>query len=163
MLTDSKLRSLLSYNPTTGVFTWLVDGRNQHQRAGAKAGCLAPDGRYKIGIEGKRYLGSRLAVLYMTGQWPPRLVDHINLDASDNRWCNLRDASSSENLHNMRAKNGRVGLKGVVFDPYTGRYRARIKVHYKNLHLGRFDTAEEAHAAYVAAAKMYYGEFARAK
>jgi len=163
MLNQSRLQELLSYAPDTGIFTWLVDGRNQHQRKGTPAGCLTPNGRITLGIEGHRYLASRVAFLYMTGRWPSALIDHVNRDATDNRWRNLREATSSENLHNMRMKNNRTGFKGVIFDPYTRRYRARIRVNYRNVHLGRFDTAEEAHAAYAAAAKKYFGEFARAE
>ena len=162
-MTRKQLKTALHYNPKTGTFTWRVNGLNQHQREGKQAGCPTPDGRFVIGIRGKRYLASRLAVFYMTGRWPRNQVDHINCDAADNRWCNLRQATSSQNLHNMRIKNNKVGLKGVVLCTYTGRYRARIRVGYRNVHLGRFDTPEEAHAAYVVAAKKYFGEFARAK
>jgi len=163
-MTPGALRKLLSYEPTTGIFRWLVDGRNQYQRKGAVAGCWSPQGRFIIGIEGKRYVASRLAVLYMTGRWPRALVDHANRNPRDNRWSNLREASSSENLHNMRMRdNNQVGLKGVILCRDTGRYRARINVNYRDIHLGRFDTAEEAHAAYIAAAKKHFGEFARAK
>jgi hypothetical protein len=163
-LTHSQLKRLLHYDPKTGIFTWLVNGKNQHQRVGKRAGGRTPDGRFTIGVAGHRYAVSRLAVFYMTGQWPQKLVDHKNCDGSDNRWSNLREATSSQNLHNMRIKNGnRVGFKGVIFDKYTGRYRARIRVNYRLVDLGRFDTPDEAHIAYIAAAKKYYGEFARAK
>jgi len=163
-MTPGALRKLLSYDPTTGIFRWLVDGRNQYQRKGAVAGCLDPIGRVKIGIDGRKYLASRLAVLYMTDRWPRALVDHANRDVGDNRWSNLREASSSDNLHNMRMRDSnRVGFKGVILCRDTGRYRARIMVNYRDVHLGRFDTPEEAHAAYIEAAKKYCGEFARAK
>jgi hypothetical protein len=163
MLTHKRLKELLQYNPRTGVFTWLVNGRNQYQHKGKKAGGKNHNGHITIGIDGGRFLASRLAIFWMTGKRPPNLVDHANCDPADNRWSNLRLATYSENLHNMRMKNNKVGLKGVDFNPATGRYRARIKVNYYTLNLGRFDTAEEAHAAYIATAKKYSREFARAR
>jgi hypothetical protein len=50
------------------------------------------------------------------------------------------------------------GLKGASRS--RGRWQAQIQHHGKNIHLGRFDSAEEAHAAYVAAAQRLAGEFA---
>ena len=158
MLTQAHLKSLLRYNARTGHFVWLVNGRNRHQRAGKRAGCLDLQGRVKIGIEGKRYLASRLAFLYMTGRWPPVIAEHRNRDTSDNRWENLRPATSSENLHNTKTK--RSGLKGV--SPVGARFKAGIRVNYERKHLGYFDSETAAHAAYMAAARKYYGEFARA-
>lgn len=62
----------------------------------------------------------------------------------------------------MRMKDdNRCGFKGVFLD-HSGRYRARITVNYRKVHLGRFDTPQEAHAAYISAAKKFYGQFARA-
>lgn len=161
-LTYARLRRLLEYDPATGIFRWLVDGRNQYQNMGEVAGCLCTDGRVRIGIGGKQYLASRVAVLYMTGRWPIALVDHKNRNTADNRWRNLRQATCSQNIANSKMKNSnRLGFKGVVF--CSGSYRARIKVNYRSVHLGRFNTAEKAHAAYVAAAKKYFGDFARAE
>jgi len=97
----------------------------------------------------------------MTSNWPPNVVDHTNLNGEDNRWTNLRLATYSQNAANSFARPSNVPLKGVTLEKRTGRYFARIKINYQNIHLGTFDTAEEAHAAYVAAAQKYFGEFAR--
>lgn len=160
-LTRGRLQRLLRYNPRTGIFTWRVDGRNQYVRRGKIAGCLDPDGRIKIRIEGTLYLASRLAVLYMTGRWPPNHADHRNLDQANNRWSNLRLATGFQNNGNIRMKKkNRVGFKGVVL--HQGRYKAQIGLNGGTKYLGMFDTAAAANAAYAAAAKKYFGEFARA-
>lgn len=88
------------------------------------------------------------------------VVDHINGFGLDNRRCNLRVATHQQNLCNRGPTcRNQVGLKGV--DIRRGRYRAQIKVFGRKKHLGMFDTAEEAHAAYQAAARELHGEFAR--
>jgi HNH endonuclease len=46
------------------------------------------------------YRAGRLAWLYMTGEWPKNQIDHINRDKADNRFCNLRDVTQTENMRN---------------------------------------------------------------
>lgn len=88
-------------------------------------------------------------------------VDHINHNPLDNRRCNLRLATRSQNQMNHRVqRNNTSGFKGVHLFKRTGKYRAYIMVMGKEKHLGYFVTAEEAHAAYCAAAAELHGEFA---
>ena len=98
----------------------------------------------------------------MTGEWPANDVDHIDGSRKNgNRFANLRLATRQENLRNSRlSRRNQIGLKGVNKCTTTGRYRAEIYVNGKNLHLGRFDTPELAHAAYVDAARIHFGAFA---
>lgn len=123
------------------------------------------EGYISIFIDGMGHSAHRLAHLYMTGEWPIDVIDHINRVTGDNRWENLRSATRSQNLGNRRLNvNSRGGLKGVT--PLgSGRnakwYQSRIQVGGKRIRIGIFTTPEEAHAAYVDAAKKYFGEFAR--
>lgn len=159
-LSQDRLKEVLSYNPETGEFTWLVD--RLRVRPGERAGKVTREGYIEIGVDGKRYMAHRLAFLYMTGSIPSSYVDHINLTKSDNRWCNLRPASSSQNQMNTGGRpNNTSGFKGVSWHSRGGRWRANIRVGGKKKHLGYFDTAEDGYAAYCAAAKSHYGEFAR--
>jgi len=171
-LTADELTGLLIYDPRTGVFTRRVArGRHGRHKAGEVAGHLnGSDGYIAIRLNETLYLAHRLAWLYMTGEWPTLQIDHKNLQRSDNRWENLREASHGENVVNSPArKNNTIGLKGVSLLTQAKRwnmtrpYRARITVDRKVIELGRFSTAEEAHATYMDASKKYFGEFARAE
>lgn len=156
-LSRKYLQSILHYDPSTGVFTWVVD-RQYNSLAGSRAGCVnKSDGRRYIKVHCVRYAESILAWFYMTGRWPRLHVDHKNGDKACNRWDNLRQASVTNNMGNSRP---RAALKGVT-RVRTGKYTAQIQKSMCKMHLGTFDTAEEAHAAYAAAAKRLYGEFAR--
>jgi hypothetical protein len=86
-------------------------------------------------------------------------VDHINRDGFDNRKCNLRVCSRSQNLRNRDAKKGRSRFKGV-WPTDSGRWRAHIKVEGKRISLGTFEREEQAAAAYDSAAEKYHGKFA---
>lgn len=161
MLTADRLRELLGYDPATGKFIWRVNLRGRWARKGAIAGTLRADGRRQICLDQIIYLTGPLAFLWMTGRRPTKLIDHINLDRDDDRWSNLREANHSQNGANSRDRPSGTPFKGVTWDRERQKYQGRIKINYRNLFLGRFDTPQAAHAAYVAAAKQQFGEFAR--
>jgi len=163
-ITAERLRELLSYDPVSGVFTNRVSRCNVC--AGAVAGSLSKaNGYIEVGMDGKSYYAHRLAVLYMTGRWPEGYTDHKDGNRANNAWENLRECSASQNGANSRKKkpNGVASseLKGIYFAKRDKRWVAEIKVGRKKLSLGYYDTEHEAHAAYVAAAKQTFGEYAR--
>jgi hypothetical protein len=89
-------------------------------------------------------------------------VDHIDGNGLNNSRANLRACSRAENARNRGIpKNNTSGFKGVGWHKRQGAWRAVITLHGKQTHIGYFDTPEEAHAAYVQAAKKLHGEFAR--
>lgn len=158
------MRELLSYNPDTGEFTWRVV---RHRRpAGIKAGCLdKAANRNVIMVDYRSHQASHLAWLWMTGKWPNKayFIDHADNNPSNDRWSNLRLATPSQNQHNSRkSKRNTTGFKGVHFDKKTGRFKSMIMVRWKHHYLGSFASALEAHKAYVSAAEVLHGEFARA-
>jgi hypothetical protein len=151
-LTQARLRELLSYDPDTGVFTRLRNGRI--------AGTLTYQGYVQIAIDGKLYLGHRLAWLYMTGSFPSLQIDHKDRNEANNVFTNLRLATPTQNQWNTGTQiNNKCGLKGVS-RLINGRWMARITNHYKTKYLGTYSTPEEAHAAYRRAAAEMNGEFA---
>lgn len=159
MITKDELMAVLNYDPETGVFTWRV--KMSQKMPGSRAGNLQPHGYIKIRINRRHYYAHRLAWLYMSGEWPKEEVDHINGDRSDNRWANLRAASRNENQCNVRLSVANTsGVRGVVWCKSTSRWRAQIKLRRKMFHVGRYDSIEEAAAAYADAARKLHGKFA---
>lgn len=164
-MTAERLRSVLDYDASTGVFRWRVALSNQGP-AGSIAGTVYANGRRYITIARKRYFASRLAWLYVFGEWPSSQLDHKNLDRSDDRIANLRVATTGQNSANRRVlRSNRLGVKGVgISTPRVRkaqRYRARIRVDGRLKHLGYYATPELASRAYEAAARELFGEFAR--
>lgn len=155
-----RIRSLLDYDPDTGVFRWreAVGGR----MAGQSAGTLHSKGYRRIKLDGRHHFAHRLAWLYVTGEWPDRAIDHMNGDKTDNRIANLRLATASENNMNMGVRRfSKTGLKGV--SPQRKKYMAQISANGKRHYLGLFQTPEEAHQAYLQRARELHGDFARAE
>ena len=160
------LRQVLDYNPLTGVFTWKVN-RSRQAKRGVVAGreIIVPDDHHVriIGVKRKNYYAHRLAWYWMTSEWPTKQIDHKDCNALNNAWNNLRLATPYQNSMNQRKrKNNKTGFKGVSFHKRDKRFAASIRINGNLTWLGYFDTAEEAHAAYMAAARKHFGEFARA-
>lgn len=159
-LAVGRLRAILSYDPDSGVFRFLVPRGTRS--VGAIAGSPSSSGYIQINIDRRKYHAHRLAWLYGHGQWPTNQIDHIDGDPSNNRLKNLREATQSQNNRNSRLrKNSSSGLKGAYFFKRDRCWMSAIKVDGRQLHLGYFDTKQEAHAAYVAAARIAAGQFMR--
>lgn len=159
-LTQERLQALVHYDPETGIFTRRVTGGGSY--AGSEAGARHIKGYISVSIKAKVYLAHRLAWFYMTGTWPISQIDHRDTDKANNRWRNLRLATNGQNHWNRGPQaNNTSGLKGICLDKRNGRWVARIGVDGRQIHIGKYDTAPEAHAAYAAAARKYHGEFAR--
>lgn len=170
-ITQDRLRELLSYDPESGVFTWRIgqrSGRYGHivrAPAGSRAGSEVKNRNtayITIGIDGVIYPAHSLAVLYVTGAYPP-LVDHLDQDGLNNRWGNLRPCTPSQNGANKRrAVNNTSGIKGVSWNTAQSKWCARLRCQNRSYFLGAFDSIDAAAAAYARKAQEVFGVFARA-
>lgn len=116
-------------------------------------------GYVRISVDGKMYYRGRLAVLYMTGTFPPpgMEVDHIDHDRGNDRWANLRVSTKAENGTNRPIRRtNKSGITGVHWDAQRGKWFAAIHPGRRTVALGRFDTIEEATAARNAAEAQYH-------
>ena len=161
-LTVLRVRDLLDYNPETGHFTWL---KKPHKKAtaikvGDRAGTTDTDAIVNIFIDGNGYKAHRLVWFWMYGEWPASIIDHINGIRSDNRLDNLRQGTRSLNNQNkLRSRGKKKELLGV-FISRLGKYTARIQVNLAGrgiqLHLGTYETQEEAFEVYCSAKKLLH-------
>jgi hypothetical protein len=149
------LKARLYYEPISGRWTRL------NRKKSNKAGHTMSSGYLRMRVGKHRCLAHVLAWFYMTGRWPRRIVDHVDNDNTNLRWDNLRLASWVQNRVNSKCRrDNKSGFKGVCKN--RGRFIAYICVDKKRYNLGMYATAQLAHAAYIKAAKKYYGAFARA-
>jgi HNH endonuclease len=118
-LTVEELRSIIHYDPETGVWTWKISQQGYVQRGRVAGNIDKFSGYRRVCINHILYRSSRLAWLYMTGKWPPVTVDHDNRNRSDDRWNNLRLATATQNSMNIdvRADNA-SGFKGVYLQRF---------------------------------------------
>lgn len=153
-LTAERLRELLIYDRLTGIFTWRV-ARCNH-RAGDAAGHRRSDGYLEVRLDRRLYRANRLAWLYMTGEWPPHLIDHEDRNSGNDRWSNLRPATHSQNHQNqVMRKDAKHGFRGIELHS-SGLWRALLTVRGKRIRLGYFKTREEAAAARVKGEREHF-------
>lgn len=153
-LTQERLKELFHYDPETGIFIRKVRISYRSKVGEIAGGFDASTGYVRISILGELYYSHRLVWLYVTGVWPKKEIDHINGNRSDNRLCNLREATKSENRQNISAdgyKTNSCGFLGVFLDKSCNRWRAKIEVNKCLESLGSYSTAEEASIAYAQA------------
>lgn len=159
--TVQRLHELLTYDSFTGELRWKIDrGGCKGAKAGDLAGTVRKDGYVVISIDSSPCLGQRIAWAMMTGQWPVLIVDHIDLNPSNNRWSNLRLATGVQSIANRKTPSTNTsGVRGVR--ERNGRFLAQIRINGKAKFLGSYSTMTEAKDAYDTAYKAAHKEFAR--
>lgn len=172
----SYLHECFEYNPRTGCLKWrkrrpLAHFKSQHgsdtwhgRYPGAIAGTANhPDGYVRVRLGSRKALAHRIIWVLMTGEEAPE-IDHRNGIRNDNRWRNLRAATSQQNTWNRHKRRSAALPKGVM-QRSSGRFGAyhRNKLTGVDQCLGTFDTPKEAHAAWCEAVRRERGEYFRAR
>ncbi|WP_449043759.1 AP2/ERF family transcription factor [Paracoccus versutus] len=172
MISIDDLREMIRLDSETGRLYWkerdICDfpspfmGRRWNNRYASKEAFTAKKNGYACGtIHGRSYQAHRVVFAITHGRWPVDCVDHIDMDRSNNRPDNLREATKLSNAWNKKiTKQNKSGFKGVSFHTDSGRWISSIWADKKNYFLGRFDTAEEAAIVYDSKARELHGEFA---
>lgn len=151
-ITPALLRELLRYEPDTGQLFWRERPRSlftldrefrrwNGRYAGKPASYRRGTGYLGLFVFRRGFSAHRIAWAMHHDEWPVGDIDHINGDREDNRICNLRDVTRSENCRNAKlSKANKTGAIGVTYR--RGKWRASMHIH-----LGLFDTLEAAVAA----------------
>ena len=160
-LTQDKVQELFEYRD--GALFWkhrTISRGRKLKKGGQKVTTVAPDGYLRVGFNSRQYLVHRVIFLYHHGYLPVQ-VDHIDGNRLNNCIKNLRPSTNAENARNQGKKStNKTGFKGV-FVNRQGKFVAQICLNYKRMHLGTFDTAENAYSKYCEKAKEFHKDFAR--
>jgi hypothetical protein len=159
-LTAARVRELFDYQQDTGLLIYRI--KSGKKMPGDVAGTLNGAGYIQVGIDYKLYLAHRIIWLWMTGEWPDPECDHEDTNRANNRWGNLREATSSQNKCNKSPQsNNKSGYRGVSWNAKLKRWCAFIQIARKTKYLGSFTDKEKAFLAYCAAAEENHKQFAR--
>ena len=145
-ITQEFLKSILEYDPESGLFTWKVTMGPKN--VGEIAGGSRKDGYWRIGINGVRHRLHTLAWIYVYGEMPTFAIDHIDGNPSNNRISNLRHVTNSENQRNRRMQsNNSSGATGVSRSKKANKWRAHAKINGKFFSLGLHNSVDSANKA----------------
>jgi hypothetical protein len=160
-VTAEVARAIYEYNAETGDLIFRRRSRFGPDRTGRIAGCTKSRKGYRtVYINGIVYYAHRVIWLIVHGYWPKHHIDHINRDPADNRLCNLREATCSQNNYNSRlSSRNKIGVKGVYFD--RGRYRGQVWCDGQYHNAGYHKSFEVAVQATLKLRLRLHGEFAR--
>lgn len=140
---------------------WWVE-RKGGRRLDKPASNINKDGYTTICFPGKVYLAHVLAWMLYYNEWPPEHldIDHINGNKTDNRKDNLRLVSRSHNMLNSHRPSAAStsGYPGVSWSKSKQKWKAYIKINYKQIHGGYFATKEEAITARTKLELIYEGD-----
>lgn len=151
------LRAVFRYDRASGRLYWRSHAGIGRAFAGKPAGGIS-HGFWCVRLKGYGALLAHRVIWKMMRGSDPIEIDHKDGDPLNNRLANLRNATRAQNNRN-RGRKRRGGYRGV--SPAGSRWRAQICVNGRLRHLGCFREPEAAYAAYVEAARKYFGEFAR--
>ena len=155
------LRELFEYQHETGQLIHKVS-RGSRAVAGRVATTKGGRGYLTVRVPGHNPIAAhRVAWAIFYGQWPGSLIDHINRSRTDNRIDNLREATYRDNSENrlVASRSSGTGLIGVSLHRASGLYHGRIGVCGKEVSLGYFRSAKDAHSAYLRAKKALHVGF----
>lgn len=155
-LTAEEARHLFNYDPATGALTW----RNPTQRAvavGDVPGSVSKKGYRAISIYNRIFLAHRIVWLIVHGELPVANIVAKNGDFCDLRIENLTTETFADTARKASRKTNASGGRGVHYEAHTKKWRAEITRNYERIQLGRFDTREDAQAAYDAARRRDVG------
>lgn len=161
---EGRILDFIDYDMETGIIKWKPrsTGRSWHDQvwnlvnAGKPIGFHDKDGYLCMNLKGsgksRGFKVHRVIWFIHYGEWPDGEIDHINHDKADNRICNLRTSNRSGNQRNLPLrKSSASGFTGVSWHTPAGKWRARLMVNRKEVHLGLFSDPEKANEAVVAA------------
>lgn len=169
-------KEVFDYDHATGGLTWKTERplshfKNERGRSvwrkmysGRPAGIRDKHGYLRVRLSKVAHSAHRIIWEMHHGPIPDGLhIDHINGAKDDNRLCNIRLATRSQNLSNRGApRHNTTGVKGVCWAAREGKWVAYIRVNGRRYHLGYFTAKEAARTAYQAASARLHGEFGRA-
>ena len=178
ILTQARLKELVIYNPETGELrftdrrfyvpplirtykkynkTVAVKGRHCIKKSKPAGHIRKTDGYVVIWVDGILYPAHRIAWLYVTGAWPSETIDHINGVTSDNRFCNLREATQAEQCQNIcLSKKNKSGFPGVHWHKLTKKWRVQFRIDGKITQIGMFENLKDAIEARLNAKAKYH-------
>lgn len=159
MLSREEILELVYYDKDSGEILWKAN--SGAATLGRKCGWTRPDGYRQVYIKKHPLLLHRVIWLLENGEWPSKLIDHINGDKSDNRITNLRLANNEQNGRNSKIHlKNKSGERNVFWREGHKKWEVSVRVNKKTIYLGWFKDYEFACLVAQEARDKFHKEYA---
>jgi hypothetical protein len=111
--THERVLEALEYNPATGVFVWKIRIAYNVYPGQVAGGDAKGNGYAYVRLDGEEVTCARLAIFYMTGEWPERRVRFKNGDKSDCRYDNLTQFNGLAGEFDHKTREGRQAYQNA--------------------------------------------------
>ena len=156
MIDQQTVKKLFYYDAESGMLLWR-NGHGRNVKPWQQAKAQNGHGYYTAKINNTSHLVHRLIWLYVHGRFPEKYIDHKNRIRNDNRLCNLRNVSTTDNAQNISLpKHNTSGHMGISWYARDQKWNVYIKVNKKNKWLGRYASIDDAIAVRKAAEQAHY-------
>lgn len=159
-----EIEQQLKLDSETGKLFWIQPPKRHPDLLYKEAGCLQKNRSNKnywvVQVNGKKYKRSHIVFYLTNGYWAKPCIDHINGDSTDDNPTNLRQATITQNAWNHKKRARRIELPIGVRKLASGKFQARISYFGKQIHLGSFQSSNDASIIYQSKRKELYGQFA---
>ena len=156
MIDQETVKKLFHYDAESGMLLWR-NGNGRNVKPWQQAKALNGNGYCSVKIEKKNHPVHRIIWLYVYGHFPEQDIDHKNRIRNDNRLCNLRAVSRTDNCQNISLpSHNKSGHIGVSWFKNHNCWTVYVKVNKKNKWLGYYKNLDDAIAARKAGEKQYY-------
>jgi hypothetical protein len=143
-----------------GNLFWKVSNSNR-VKIGDKIVSKSSYGYFRLSINGTRYFAHRVIYLMHHG-YMPDIVDHIDMDITNNRIENLRAATKSQNMCNAGVRsNSSTKIKGVSWSNKNKKWVARLTLNKRLVFQKLYDDISLAAIGINEARLVHHGEFSR--
>jgi hypothetical protein len=156
MIDQELVKKLFYYDAESGMLLWR-NGNGRNVKPWQQAKALNGNGYFTVKIQGNNYPVHRIIWLYVYGSFPSQDIDHKNRIRNDNRLCNLRSVSRTDNCQNISIPNhNKSGHIGVSWIKSHNSWTVFVKVNKKNKWLGYYKNLDDAVVARKAGESQYY-------
>ena len=156
MIDQETVRKLFHYDAESGMLLWR-NGNGRNVKPWQEAKAPNGNGYFSVKIENKNYPVHRIIWLYVYGSFPKQDIDHKNRIRNDNRLCNLRSVSRTDNCQNISLpSHNKSGHIGVSWFKKHNCWTVYVKVNKKNKWLGYFKNLDDAVVARKDGESKYY-------
>jgi hypothetical protein len=156
MIDQELVKKLFYYDAASGMLIWR-NGNGRNVKPWQQAKALNGNGYFTVKIQNKSYPVHRIIWLYVNGNFPSQEIDHKNRIRNDNRLCNLRAVSRTDNCQNISLpRHNKSGHIGVSWFKKEKSWTVYVKVNKKNKWLGCYKNLDDAVVARKAGEAQYY-------